>query len=67
VATHSSWWIILVLGVIILVLALVTTTRWALDTASRTAERFREDAPAPPAAGRAGPRAGERPTTVPAA
>ena len=66
VATHSSWWIILVLGVIILALALLTTTRWALDTASRTAERFREDAPAPPA-GRPGPLPGDRPTTVPAA
>ncbi len=44
-ATHSSWWIICGLGVIVLGMALLTTTRWALRTASETAERFREDAP----------------------
>jgi EmrB/QacA subfamily drug resistance transporter len=41
-ATHSSWWILVVLGFGILVLALVTTTGWARGTADQTAERFRE-------------------------
>jgi len=42
-ATHSGWWIILVLGLVILIVALVTTTGWAQQTARRTAERFREE------------------------
>ena len=42
-ATHVSWWITVALGLVILVLALVTTTAWAHRTAKRTAERFRED------------------------
>ncbi len=45
-ATHSSWWIVVALGGVILVLALVTTSGWALRTALRTAECFREDPPA---------------------
>jgi EmrB/QacA subfamily drug resistance transporter len=49
VATHSSWWIITVLGVMIFVLGLVTTTRWAEQTASETADRFRESRPPAPA------------------
>ncbi len=41
-ATHPAWWVLVVLGVAILVLGIVTTSQWAQDTASRTAERFRE-------------------------
>jgi EmrB/QacA subfamily drug resistance transporter len=41
-ATHPAWWIIVALGGAILVLGLLTTTRWADETARRTAERFRE-------------------------
>jgi MFS family permease len=57
-ATHTSWWIILVLGLVILAVALMTTTGWAQLTAQRTATRFRED-PEPPGApdGAAGDRA----------
>jgi len=47
-ATHTSWWIVFGLGVIVLAMALLTTTRWALRTAGETAERFREDPPAGP-------------------
>jgi EmrB/QacA subfamily drug resistance transporter len=41
-ATHAGWWIITGLGVVTLVVGLVTTSAWALETARRTAERFRE-------------------------
>ncbi len=41
-ATHPAWWVIVGLSAAILVLGLLTTTRWADDTARRTAERFRE-------------------------
>jgi EmrB/QacA subfamily drug resistance transporter len=41
-ATHPAWWIIVGLGGAILVLGVLTTTRWADETARRTAERFRE-------------------------
>jgi EmrB/QacA subfamily drug resistance transporter len=41
-ATHSSWWIIFVLGLVVLVLAVLTTSGWANETASETAERLRE-------------------------
>ena len=44
-ATHVSWWIMVGLGVVVLVLGFVTTSEWALETASRTAERFRESPP----------------------
>ena len=36
-ATHAGWWIILVLGVVILALGALSTTRWALATAERVA------------------------------
>ena len=64
--TTCSWWIVVGLGVVILGLAILTTTRWALQTARRTAERFREpgrpaaaaDRPRPPLSRRPGwPRA----------
>ena len=41
-ATRPSWWIIAVLGAVILVVGIVTTSRWAEGTARRTADRFRE-------------------------
>jgi EmrB/QacA subfamily drug resistance transporter len=41
-ATHSSWWIIFGLGVVVLLLAVLTTTGWADETARDTAERLRE-------------------------
>jgi MFS family permease len=48
-ATHSSWWIIVGLGVTVFVLGLVTTTGWAQKTARDTADRFREVTPPGPA------------------
>jgi len=41
-AEHSVWWLILGLGVGILILALLSTGRWALDTAARAAAQFEE-------------------------
>jgi EmrB/QacA subfamily drug resistance transporter len=41
-ATHPGWWIIAGLGAVSLVVGLATTSKWALGTARRTAERFRE-------------------------
>ena len=37
-ATHPGWWIIVVLGLAVLGVGLLSTTRWALATASRVAE-----------------------------
>ena len=42
-ATHSSWWIIVGLGLTVLALAMLSTSGRAHETARRTAERFRED------------------------
>jgi EmrB/QacA subfamily drug resistance transporter len=42
-ATHSGWWIIAGLGVLLLVLAVTSTGTWANATAHRTAARFNED------------------------
>jgi EmrB/QacA subfamily drug resistance transporter len=47
-ATHTSWWIIVGLGVVVLALAMVTTTGWARETAYQTAERYRKAHPAAP-------------------
>ena len=45
-ATHVSWWIVVGLGALTLVLGYVTTTPWALGTAGRVADQFRDaDAP----------------------
>jgi EmrB/QacA subfamily drug resistance transporter len=41
-ATHSSWWIIFGLGLVVLVLAILTTSDWANETARDTAERLPE-------------------------
>jgi EmrB/QacA subfamily drug resistance transporter len=41
-ATHPAWWTMAGFGGAILVIGLLTTTRWADETARRTAERFRE-------------------------
>ena len=41
-ATHPGWWVVAGFAAAILVLGLLTTTRWADETAQRTAERFRE-------------------------
>jgi EmrB/QacA subfamily drug resistance transporter len=46
-ATHPSWWIIVGLGVMSIVLGLLSTTGWAQETARQTADRFREAAPLP--------------------
>jgi EmrB/QacA subfamily drug resistance transporter len=43
VATHPAWWIIVCLGAVVLVLGLLTTTRWANDTARETASLLNED------------------------
>ena len=42
-ATHASSWVLVGLGVTALCLGILTTTKWANDTARRTAKRFRED------------------------
>ena len=41
-ATHAGWWIIAFLGAAVVVLGLLTTTRWADQTARETASRLRE-------------------------
>jgi EmrB/QacA subfamily drug resistance transporter len=46
-ATHTSWWIVVGIGCVLLVAAFVTTSAWALRTATQTAERLR-DRPAAP-------------------
>ena len=39
---HGVWWLVLGLGAGILVLGLLSTGRWALDTAGRAAALFEE-------------------------
>ena len=39
-ASHADWLLLAVMGVVIVVLGLVTASRWALGTAARTAARF---------------------------
>jgi threonine/homoserine/homoserine lactone efflux protein len=49
-ATHSSWWVVFGIGVMLLIAAFATTSRWAVRTADQTAELLREqDRPAAPA------------------
>jgi MFS family permease len=43
--SRVCWWIVVGLGIGIFVLGLLTTTDWALGTATRTADRFRETPP----------------------
>ena len=45
--THPGWWLVAGCGLLIVALGLVSTTRWALDTATATAARLREDDPQP--------------------
>jgi hypothetical protein len=45
-ATHPAWWVTGALGAVVFVLGLLTTSRWAMGTAARTAERF-DETPAP--------------------
>ncbi len=42
-ATHVSWWIVVGLSAGTLVLGFVTTTSWALGTAGRVADEFRDE------------------------
>jgi predicted MFS family arabinose efflux permease len=46
-ATHPAWWVITGFGGAILALGVLTTTRWADRTATRTASRFSESEMAP--------------------
>jgi len=39
-ASHLGWWVLAGCGVSVLLLGAITTTRWALGTAARTAARF---------------------------
>jgi hypothetical protein len=41
-ASHADWLLLAAMGVVVVVLGLVTASRWALGTAARTAERFQE-------------------------
>jgi EmrB/QacA subfamily drug resistance transporter len=46
-ATHASWWIIAGLSFAILLIGLATTSKWAEETALRTADGLREGGLAP--------------------
>jgi EmrB/QacA subfamily drug resistance transporter len=46
-ATHPAWWVIASFGGAVMVLGWLTTTRWADQTAQRTASRFSESEMAP--------------------
>jgi EmrB/QacA subfamily drug resistance transporter len=41
-ATHVSWWIVVGLGTVTLILGFLTTSGWALETAGRVADQFRD-------------------------
>jgi EmrB/QacA subfamily drug resistance transporter len=45
-ATHVSWWIVVGMGGIVVMLGIITTTTWALGTARRTADSYRTDSDA---------------------
>jgi MFS family permease len=53
-ASHADWLLLATMGVVVVVLGLVTASRWALGTAARTAERFQEGAVSAVSAGSAG-------------
>ncbi|WP_281274111.1 MFS transporter [Sphaerisporangium album] len=42
-ASRAGWWIVAAYGAVVLVLGLLTTGRWARDTAARTAARLTAD------------------------
>ena len=46
-ASHADWLLLAACGIVILVLGLVTTSRWALGTAARTAATFEGAEPRP--------------------
>jgi EmrB/QacA subfamily drug resistance transporter len=50
-ATHTGWWIVAALGLVVATLGWVTTTAWARGTARRTAERLEEPDVAVPQTG----------------
>jgi hypothetical protein len=41
--TRPGWWLVTGCGLLIVALGFLTTTRWALDTATATAARLCED------------------------
>ena len=41
--THVSWWVIVGAGAVVFALGWLTTTRWALSTAERTAQAFAQE------------------------
>jgi EmrB/QacA subfamily drug resistance transporter len=47
-ASRPAWWIVAGCGYAVLVLGVVTTSRWAEATAARTAARLDQDVPEPP-------------------
>jgi hypothetical protein len=49
-ASHVGWWIIAGCGVVVLAVGLLTSGRWARQTAERTAAKFAPDAARVPAA-----------------
>jgi EmrB/QacA subfamily drug resistance transporter len=48
-ASHAAWFVLAACGCVVFVLGLVTTGRWALGTAARTAARFGATEPRAPA------------------
>jgi hypothetical protein len=59
--THPGWWLVAGCGVLVVVLGLLTTTSWALDTATATAARLCAD---DPDAQQPGPLDAERPVAA---
>jgi EmrB/QacA subfamily drug resistance transporter len=51
-ASHAAWFVLAACGCVVFVLGLVTTSRWALGTAARTAARFGTTEPRAPALAR---------------
>jgi predicted MFS family arabinose efflux permease len=45
-ATHAGWWICAGLGALCLIMGVLTTTRWAEETARHTADLFHDEEPA---------------------
>ncbi|WP_079127119.1 MFS transporter [Streptomyces sp. TP-A0874] len=55
-ASRPAWWIVAGCGVLVTVLGLVTTGRWAQRTVRRTAERLEKESPRVPGPARTSPR-----------